>query len=839
MSTYQETAQGRSEIARRVLVIQKDRARQQALRRAFGPTGVPGWEFIFVDRLEDAPVPVHDDPPYLHCIDASYREDEIKAYIARRRAEDTAHTVLALCGDSDRPKARSLFRHGIYDCVTEPYEPEELVRVLERSHERARLARETALRSAEVARKSEEAASLEHAMASVIFSTKRIAKHLSLEEFCRALMTELSILFGASGGSFYLVEGSRLVRVYALDPGHAPDEIVLPLAEGSFLDVARKTGRPVLASDIQNERQAAPSGFSGYKDDSCLVLPVFHNGDDLVAFISLHDRKAAAFSQREKTIGAALASVSAGFLRALRTLAETRERESHYEHFFREGLTVNFIALPDGRLSLANPAFYNLFCAGKPPVSGLSVVPFFARKREWETLVRRLKKEKTIDNLETELVDAAGGRRQLFGNLVANTNDKGGLVSVSAVFFDVTQKKILERELNHSVKMEAIGRLAGGVAHDFNNLITAILGYCEVVKDRVTDKEMAEEIEGIRRAGEKASSLTRQLLSLTRKKSQTPAPLNLARLVREIERLLARVIGEDIDLVSSFSAAEPVIRAERGEIEQVIMNLVVNARDAMPGGGRIGISISEEDAGRAGRAQAGPTGRWIVLRVSDEGVGMSEETQRHLFEPFYSTKEKGKGTGLGLSLVYGIVRRAGGYVAVESSPRNGSTFSLYFPKAVGTKPAADPPRTVSRPCSGDERILVVDDEKVVRQIVSRVLKKFGYAVCEAADGAQAIALARKARRPIKCAVIDLVMPGMSGPELAAELAKIVPGLKVLFVSGYAPEDIGGNAGFGGPGGLPARSVNGRNGHGGAEFVTKPFRADELARKVREILDREE
>jgi len=824
MNKHQETAPGRSGIARRVLVIQKDGERRRALSRALGPTGASAWEFIFVDRPEDAPSPACGEPPYLHCIDASYTEDEIKAYIARRRAEDSAHTVLALCGDADRPKARSLVRDGIYDCLTEPFDPEELERVLERSHERARLARKTALQS-------EEAAALEHAIASVILSTKRIAKHLSLEKFCRALMVELSTLFGASGGSFYLVEGDRLVRVYALDPGHAPDEIALPLAEGSFLDLAHKTGRPVLASDLPGERRAAPSGFAGYKDDSCLVLPVFHNGDDLVAFISLHDRQTAAFSQREKTIGAALASVSAGFLRSLRVLGETRERESLYEHFFKEGLTVNFIAHPDGRLSLANPAFFSLFCAGTPPAAGLSVVPFFARKREWATLVRRLGKEKTIDHLETEVVAAAGGRRLLFGNLVANTNDRGELVSVSGAFFDVTQKKILERELNHSLKMEAIGRLAGGVAHDFNNLITAILGYCEVVNDRVTDEETAEEIDGIRRACEKASALTRQLLSLTRKKPHTPGPLNLTRLVREIERLLARVIGEGIELVSSFDARDPVIRAERGEIEQVIMNLVVNARDAMPGGGRISISISEENAGRAARAQAGPTGRWIVLRVSDEGVGMSEETQRHLFEPFFSTKEKGRGTGLGLSLVYGIVKRAGGYVAVESSPRNGTTLSLYFPKAVGVRPAAAPAPVQSRPRSGNERILVVDDEKVVRQVVSRVLKKYGYKVSEAADGAEAVALARQARRPIDCAVIDLVMPGMSGPELAAELSAIVPGLKVLFVSGYGPADLGGGAGIGGD--------TGTHDFQGAELVTKPFRAEELAGKVRELLDREE
>jgi signal transduction histidine kinase/DNA-binding NarL/FixJ family response regulator len=673
MNTSQERPKERGEIAKRVLVIQKEKSRRRAFHDVFGSTGAPGWEFIYADRLERLPRGTGGDLPYLHCIDTEYREDEIKAYVARLKAEDAAHTVLAVCDDAGRSKARSLFRYGIYDCVSTPCDPDELRRALERSHERARLARENA-------RKEEEAAALEHAIASVIFSTKRLAKHLSLEDFGRALMHELSALVGASGGSFYLAEGDRLVRVYALDPGHAPAEIELPLAEGSFLGLAHKTGRPVLASDIVGERRAAPSGFVGYKDGSCLVLPVFHNGEELVAFISLHDKRRDAFTHRDRTIGAALASVSSGYLCALRALAETKERESRYEHFFKEGLTLNFIALPDGRISLANAAFLGAFRPSSRASAGFSVASLFPRKRDWTALVRRLKKEKTIANFEIELVDAAGARRLLFGNLIANTSDKGELVSVSAAFFDVTQKKLMERELNHSVKMEAIGRLAGGAAHDFNNLITAILGYCEVVKDRVTDREMAEEIEGIRRAGEKASALTRQLLSLTRQRPQAAEALDLARLVRELAKLLARVLGEDIELVSSLPAAEPVIRAERGEIERVIMHLVVNARDAMPEGGRITIAVTEEEASAPGRAAGGARGRYVVLRVSDQGIGMTEETRRRIVEPFFSAKKKGKGTGLGLSLVYGIVKRAGGFIAVESRPRCGSTFSLFFPK---------------------------------------------------------------------------------------------------------------------------------------------------------------
>jgi signal transduction histidine kinase/DNA-binding response OmpR family regulator len=813
MDTARERTSARQAIARRVLVIQKEQARHNVFQQLHSSNPDLGWEFIFADRLETAPADWAEGQAYLHCIDAEYREDEIKAYVARLKAVDAAHTVLAFCDKSDRSRTRSLRRLGVYDFVTKPFDPEELAHALERSHERARLSRENSLRE-------EETAGLEAVIASVIASTKRIAGHLSLEDFCRALMEELSMIFGAAGGSFYLVEGDRLVRVFALDPGHAPDAIELPLAEESYLGFAHKTGRPVLASDMVREEHAVPSGYSGYKDADCLILPVFHHGEELVAFISLHDRGSDGFSHRDKTFGAVLASVNSGYLRALRTLADLREQESRYGHFFQEGLTLNFIARPDGRMLLANPAFLRLF--GFAGAAEPSVTPLFGKKNGWATIIRRLQTEIKIEQIEIETASSDGVRRVLFGTLLASTDDRHELVSVSAVFFDMTQVKLQTEELNHSLKMEAIGRLAGGVAHDYNNLITAILGYCEVLKDRVTDREMGEEIEGIRGAGEKAIDLTRRLLSLTRTLPLEPEAIDLGRLMGKIESNLKRVLGEDIELISQYPAAGALVRADCGELEQVIMNLVVNARDAMPEGGRITMAIAAEDSRAAtNRTTDDAPGRLVVLKVSDEGIGMDEETQRHIFEPFFSTKGKGKGAGLGLSLVYGIVRQAGGTVSVESASGHGSTFTLAFPRALESEPQSAAGPVVAETAASGEGILVVDDESVVRSIVCRVLKKHGYTVSEAADGAQALELARRAERPFACAIIDMIMPGMGGVALAAALKALMPGLKVLHVSGYAPDDVESQGG------------------GAADLITKPFHQEELAHRVRELLDRKE
>jgi two-component system, cell cycle sensor histidine kinase and response regulator CckA len=394
--------------------------------------------------------------------------------------------------------------------------------------------------------------------------------------------------------------------------------------------------------------------------------------------------------------------------------------------------------------------------------------------------------------------------------------------------YDITELKRAQEELRRSEeqlrqsqKMEAIGRLAGGIAHDFNNLLTAILGYSEVLLHRLpAEGPLRREVEEIKKAGDRASSLTRQLLAFSRRQVLQPKVLDLNAIVASMENMLRRLIGEDIELVTVLGRRLGAVKADPGQLEQVIVNLVVNARDAMPEGGRLTVETGRSE----GHGETGilpPPGGWVVLSVTDTGVGMDEETRAHLFEPFYTTKGPGKGTGLGLSTVYGIVAQSGGHIAVESEPGRGTTFRIYLPRAEEERPGeAGRPRLFAIPGRGTETILLVEDEEAVRSLASEILRMNGYSVLEAADGEEALLLSGQHAGPIALLLTDVVMPRLSGFELARRLRTLRPGLKVLYMSGHTDiADIP-------PEGLAS----------GAAYIQKPFTPGVLARTVRALLD---
>jgi PAS domain S-box-containing protein len=380
-----------------------------------------------------------------------------------------------------------------------------------------------------------------------------------------------------------------------------------------------------------------------------------------------------------------------------------------------------------------------------------------------------------------------------------------------------------EEQLWQAQKLESVGRLAGGVAHDFNNLLTVILsGVAELRQpDEPGAPPSAEVIEEIGVAGERGRDLTRQLLAFARRQAVEPTLVDLGEVVRRSEKLLRRLLGHDVEVVSRLAPGLWPIRIDLGLAEQVLLNLAVNARDAMPDGGRISFDTSnvvldQDDVAHFPGTAPGP---WVRLTVRDSGAGMSREALAHLFEPFFTTKEVGKGTGLGLSTVYGIVAQSGGLVAVESEPRRGTTFTFHFPRADGlVAPLARP--LVPARAPGTETVLVVDDEPLVRAVIVRALKSAGHKVLVAGSGAEALALAGREPAPISLLVSDVVMPGMSGPEVAAALCRQRPGLKVLLVSGYTRDAVLER------GALPA----------GTELLEKPFTPSLLLQRVRTLLD---
>jgi PAS domain S-box-containing protein len=397
---------------------------------------------------------------------------------------------------------------------------------------------------------------------------------------------------------------------------------------------------------------------------------------------------------------------------------------------------------------------------------------------------------------------------------------------------DITERKEaeavragLESQLLQSQKLESIGRLAGGVAHDFNNHLTIINGYCDLILSTMTQEDPnRESLSDVRRAGERAATLTRQLLAFGRKQRLLPSPVSLNQIVSSMETMLRRLVPENIGITTVRAPGLGAAMADTGQIEQVLMNLVVNARDAMPEGGKILIETANVDLvnSMGERDQGIGPGAYVTLSVSDTGVGMDEATRALIFEPFFTTKERGKGTGLGLAMVYGIVKQSGGGIAVRSAPGEGSAFTVYLPRLDGEVSEAPAAPAVEHARSGQGTILLVEDQEAVRRLVSRVLLSSGYDVIEASSAPRALALPDSQVCTIDLLITDLVMPGMSGKELAERLTARRKAMRVLFISGYAPDAID-------EGGVPDPP---------AAFLQKPFSPAQVTARVCEILSAE-
>jgi PAS domain S-box-containing protein len=395
-------------------------------------------------------------------------------------------------------------------------------------------------------------------------------------------------------------------------------------------------------------------------------------------------------------------------------------------------------------------------------------------------------------------------------------------IALEGIARDVTDRILLEERLQQSQKMEAVGRLAGGIAHDFNNLLTAITGYSELLLHRAEELgPLRKYIDEILRAGRSSESLTRQLLAFSRRQVLEPKILDLNTVVGNVHKMLRRLIGEDIELVTVFGPDLARVKADPGQLQQVILNLAVNARDAMPQGGKLVIETAniELDAEEA-RRRATKAGPYVVLTVKDTGFGMDTETISHIFEPFYTTKEQGKGTGLGLSTVYGIVKQSEAAISVTSQPGQGTTFRIYFPQVEGEVELVEVAKSTARRASGTETVLLVEDEELVRNLVRDILKQHGYSVLEAHHGTEALRVALQHNGPIHLLLTDVVMPQMGGRVLAQRLKTFRPGIRILYISGYV-DDATIQEGVSNP---------------GTSFIQKPFTVEILSRKVRELLD---
>ena len=430
--------------------------------------------------------------------------------------------------------------------------------------------------------------------------------------------------------------------------------------------------------------------------------------------------------------------------------------------------------------------------------------------------------EKEYD-FEFRIVHPDGTVKHLKTNALVIRDDDGKAVRMIGMNQDITERKHLEEQLRQSQKMEAIGQLAGGIAHDFNNILTAIYGYCSVLQMKVgKDEPIRPQIDHIYEAAERAATLTRSLLAFSRKQLMAPKPVNLNDIIMNIGKLLTRIIGEDIHFKTVLTGKPLRILADSGQIEQVLMNLAANARDAMPDGGLLTIEteVRELDANFAHAHGYGAPGKYAVISVSDTGQGMDTDTAKRIFEPFFTTKEVGKGTGLGLAIVYGVVKQHNGFINVYSEPGSGTTFRIYLPQVSEEISDAVVENVLDFPAMGSETILVAEDDSSILELAESVLGEFGYKVIPACDGLDAVDKFKANLEKVDIIIMDMVMPKMSGREAYEEIRKHRPEVKVLFISGYSPHLLH-NRGF----------IDSSE-----DVLIKPFQPLDLIRKVRAMLD---
>jgi two-component system cell cycle sensor histidine kinase/response regulator CckA len=479
-----------------------------------------------------------------------------------------------------------------------------------------------------------------------------------------------------------------------------------------------------------------------------------------------------------------------------------------------------------GRIVLANPKTEEMFGYGRDELLGARIETLLPESR------RSAHSRERDDYFERPRIRPMGigldlaGRRKDGSEFpvevsLSYVETEEGVFGIAFVN-DISERKRLEEQLLQAQKMEAVGRLAGGVAHDFNNMLTVIGGYNRMMLDELSPHDplrgCAEEV---LKAADRAGALTNQLLAFSRRQVMQPRVMSVNATIVQTEKMLRRLIGEDIELVLSLDRNAGNIKADPGHIDQAIVNLAVNARDAMPNGGRITIESANVllDENYARTHMGVKPGEFVMIAVSDTGIGMDAETRRRIFEPFFTTKEKGKGTGLGLATVYGVVKQLGGDIWVYSEPQKGTTFKLYFPRVVDAAVAPDAAHAGPAQPEATETILVVEDEQAVRDLTVRILRKLGYTVLAAANGAEAIEISKSFTGEISLLLTDVVMPNMSGRQVADALLPMRPTLKVLYLSGYTDNTV----------------VHHGVLESGVEFLPKPFSREVLAKKIREVI----
>ena len=589
-------------------------------------------------------------------------------------------------------------------------------------------------------------------------------------------------------------------------------------------DYLIRSGQPLLATPevLQAMEDRGEVARNGSRSLDWMGVPLKVNNHTFGALVVQTYSKNIRYGERDKEILIFVARQLASAVEIKRNEQALRRSEARYRSLVQSSVYGIYRSSLEGRFLDVNPALITMLGYGSAE-EVLMLDPekdVFAYSEEHTRLIEEFRRTGRLDGMEVKWKrnDGKAITVRISGRAVSSADEPADVLE--AIAEDVTERRVLEDQFRQAQKMEAVGRLAGGVAHDFNNLLMVISGYAEVMLTAFEpDHPMREKALAIQQASDRATTLTRQLLAFSRRQLLELKVVDVNAIVADMERLLRPLIGEAVEFIASLTPEAAHTRADAGQLEQVLMNLVVNAKDAMPGGGTLTLQTEKivvDETHRLGPTFIRP-GQYVMLSVRDTGMGMDKETQSRIFEPFFTTKEKGKGTGLGLSTVYGIVKQTGGYVMVQSEPGRGTTFQIYLPRVEGVAEKLAAPVALTA-LGGTETVLLVEDEESVRQLVRETLAAKGYRVMEAENGESGMAVAAQHDGKIDLVITDVVMPGMGGRELVKQLAQSRPQTRVLYLSGYTEDAIS-------EGTIES----------GAAFLQKPFTLQSLSRKVREVL----
>jgi PAS domain S-box-containing protein len=683
-------------------------------------------------------------------------------------------------------------------------------------------------RTADLQKANNHLATINARLKKVLQTTKNLSICTDVVRFGSILLEEFAEHMAAAGGSLFLRENDGLRLIHSLDIDHVPAFLPFPLLENSVIKQVMDANRPLLNTNIPQDEMVKSSGWRGYKDGSTLIFPLQSEGGDVIGVLTLHNKTFPPFIEQDLEIGTILASYSCETLRAIYATESLRSSESR----FRELAEM----LPEAVIETDLHLMVSYVNVRAVELFGYSEFEFLTHFNVLELVIEEQRghaREMLTEPGET-VKDIACEYKALQKNgedfpvlfHYAVVKENGLPVGYRAVIVDLTEIKQvdeerarLEEQYHQAQKVESIGRLAGGVAHDLNNLLTPVLGYGQLM---CNDFEEGDKRKGylkqIMRASERARDLVGQLLAFSRKQTLQYNPLDINSVIRKFSELLRRTIREDVALIFDLQGDIKTVEADVGQIEQVLMNLSVNAADAMPDGGELTFATSmvdcHEDSVRCG---LNSSHKHMVLTVRDTGCGMNSDLLGNIFEPFFTTKGD-KGTGLGLATVYGIVSQHGGHTKVESEVGKGTAFKIFLPvvESVKSLPKVDTGKLET--FNGIEDIVLVEDDKAVKEMVEEVLSQLGYKIFAVENAPDALKILEKGK--VDLLLTDVILPGLNGKELFMYARSLQPDLKVLYMSGYADEIMG-------EGGVLDADV---------AFIQKPFTIDNLAEKVRIVLD---